>query len=77
MKMLKDPKALAKLGFEQGIGYIPFAGIGYGVFKTVTRDDTSPVRAAAAHKLANDLEPKSAEVLAKSAPIRSGSCTQR
>jgi hypothetical protein len=27
-KMLKHPKALAKLGFEQGIGLIPFAGMG-------------------------------------------------
>ena len=67
MKMLKDPKALAHLGFEQGIGFIPFAGMGYSVFKTVTKDDTSPVRAAAAGKLARDKDPKSAAALQKTA----------
>ena len=67
MKILKDPKALAKLGFEQGIGFIPFAGLGYGAFKVVSKDDESPVRAAAALRLARDPDPKSAEALAKSA----------
>jgi len=37
---LKDKKKMAELGFEQGIGFIPFAGIGYEVFKTVTKDDS-------------------------------------
>ena len=67
MKMLKDPKALAKLGFEQGISFIPFAGIGYGAFKAIRKDDESPVRAAAALRLARDPDPKSAEALAKAA----------
>jgi HEAT repeat protein len=67
MKMLKDPKALAKLGFEQGIGFIPFAGIGYGAFKAISKDDESPVRAAAALRLARDPDPKSAEALVKAA----------
>jgi hypothetical protein len=26
--MLTDPDALARIGFEQGIGFIPFGGIG-------------------------------------------------
>jgi HEAT repeat protein len=67
MKMLKDPKAMANMGFEVGMGFIPFAGAGYGVFKAVTKDDASPVRAAAATKLALDPDPKSGEALAKSA----------
>ena len=67
MKMLKDPKALAHLGFEQGIGFIPFAGIGYSVFKTATKDDTSPVRAAAAQKLVRDTDPKTTGALEKAA----------
>ena len=29
MEMLKDPNALAKIGFEAGIGFIPFGGMGY------------------------------------------------
>jgi HEAT repeat protein len=64
MKILKDPKALAMLGFEQGIGFIPFAGVGYQVMRIVTKDDASPVRAAAALRLATDPDPKSKEALA-------------
>ena len=67
MDMLKDSKALAKVGFEQGIGFIPFAGIGYGVFKGLRRNDASPVRAGAAAKVAEDPDPKAAEALRKSA----------
>jgi HEAT repeat protein len=64
---LKDKKKMAELGFEEGIGFIPFAGIGYEIFKTVTKDDSSPVRAAAAKKLAHDPNPDSAEALATAA----------
>lgn len=67
MKMLKDPKAMAKMGFEQGIGFIPFAGMGLTMFKTVTRDDSSPIRAAAAQKLVRDSDPKTSEALMKTA----------
>ena len=62
---LKDKKKMAQLGFEEGIGFIPFAGIGYEVFKTVTKNDSSPLRAAAAKKLAHDPEPDAAEALVK------------
>jgi HEAT repeat protein len=67
MKMLKDPKAMAQIGVEAGLGFIPFAGIGLSVFKTATKDDTSPVRAAAAQKLIRDSDPKSAAALMESA----------
>jgi HEAT repeat protein len=67
MKIFKDTKALTNLGLEAGIGFIPFGGVSYKVFKTVTRDDTSPIRAAAAQKLALDKDPKSGEALAKTA----------
>ena len=67
MKMLKDPKAMAGMGLEAGLGFIPFAGAGLKVFKTVTKDDTSPVRAAAAQRLAKDPDPKSGEALSKTA----------
>jgi HEAT repeat protein len=63
MKMLKDPKALTQLGFEAGIGFIPFGGVSYKVFKMATADTVSPVRAAAAVKLVNDPDPKSAQAL--------------
>ena len=62
-KMLSDPKKMAQFGFEQGIGFVPFGGIGYGAFKAATKDDASPVRAAAAKILAKDPDPKSGEAL--------------
>lgn len=62
-KMLSDPKKMAQIGFEQGIGFIPFAGLGYSAFKTLTKDDESPVRAAAAVALATDPDPKSGKAL--------------
>jgi HEAT repeat protein len=64
-KILKDHKQLAKLGFEQGIGYVPFAGYGYGAIRALTKDDTSPVRAGAAKALAMDPDPASAAALAE------------
>jgi len=66
-KMLNDPKKMAQFGFEQGIGFIPFAGLGYGAFKMVTKDNTSPVLAAAALTLARDPDPKSGQALADTA----------
>ena len=66
-KMLSDPKKMAQFGFEQGIGFIPFAGLGYGAFKMVTKDTTSPVLAAAALTLAKDPDPKSGQALAATA----------
>ena len=67
MKMLKDPKAMAQMGFEAGLGFIPFAGLGYSFVKAATKDDTSPVRAAAAQKLIRDGDPKTSEALMQSA----------
>ncbi len=65
LNILKDRKALEKLIFETGVGFVPFGGMGYEAWKTVTQDDTSPVRAAAAEKLATDPDRKTGEALAK------------
>jgi hypothetical protein len=61
--ILKDPKKMAQLGFEEGIGFIPFAGIGWRAIKTLTKDDSSPVRAAAAKVLAKDPDPAATKAL--------------
>jgi HEAT repeat protein len=63
-KMLKDPKKMASLGLQAGIGFVPFGGLAVTGYKMLTRDDTSPVLAAAALMLANDPDPKSGEALA-------------
>jgi HEAT repeat protein len=64
---LKDKKKMAKMGFEEGIGFIPFAGMGYEAFKTVKKNDSSPVRAAAAKQLAHDPDAGTSKALLKAA----------
>jgi HEAT repeat protein len=66
-KMLNDPKKLAGLGFQTGLGFVPFGGMGLSAYKMFTRDDVSPVLAAAALTLAKDPDPKSGEALANAA----------
>lgn len=55
---LKDPKVVAMMGVETGIGFIPFGGEGYELFKRIRKDDGTPVREAAAKELAADRDPK-------------------
>lgn len=66
LQILKDRKSMEKLAFETGIGFVPFGGMGYEAWKTVTKDDTSAVRIAAAERLAKDPDPKSGRALAQS-----------
>ncbi|MGH9322201.1 MAG: HEAT repeat domain-containing protein, partial [Vicinamibacteria bacterium] len=67
LELLKDPKALGKIGFEAGMGFIPFGGVGYKVVRSIRKDKVSPVRAAAAQKLATDPDPRSGKALAEAA----------
>jgi HEAT repeat protein len=69
--ILKDPKKMAQLGFEEGIGFIPFAGIGWEAIKVIRKDDSSPVRAAAAKVLAKDPDPAATKALADAAGDKS------
>lgn len=63
MDTLRDPKKLAELGFGEGIGFVPFAGIGWDAFRAIKKTDSSPVRAAAASVLGDDRDQKSGEAL--------------
>lgn len=64
---LEDPKKMAQLGFEEGIGFVPFAGIGWSAYKEIKKDDSSPVRAASARMLAEDPDPAMTVTLEKEA----------
>jgi HEAT repeat protein len=66
LQILKDRKSMEKLIFETGIGFVPFGGMGYEAWKTITKDNTSAVRIAAAERLAKDPDPKSGRALAES-----------
>jgi hypothetical protein len=65
--MLKDPKRLLDLGIHEGLGFVPFGGISWEAFKTITKDDVTPLRAAAAKKLAQDPDPSTTKGLIKAA----------
>jgi HEAT repeat protein len=62
--VLKDPKKMAELGIQEGIGFIPFAGMGWQAFKVIHKGDSSPVRAAAAKVLTKDPDPDTTKALA-------------
>lgn len=63
LEALHDRKQVEKLAFETGIGFVPYAGIGWDVWQRLTEDHGSSVRAAAAENLATDPDPKSAKAL--------------
>jgi HEAT repeat protein len=66
-KTLKDPKKMAGLGLQTGMGFVPFGGLAMSGFKTLSKDDTSPVLSAAALTLTKDPDPKSGQALADAA----------
>ncbi len=71
METLKDRKKLAMFGFEEGIGFIPFASYGYTAVKALTKDDISPVRVAAAKILASDPDPRTGAALVRATADKS------
>lgn len=70
LNTLKTRSEIERLAFETGLGFVPFGGMGWEAWKTVTKDDTSPVRAAAAEKLAHDPDPNTATALANACSDR-------
>jgi len=67
MDTLHNPKELAMIGVEQGIGYVPFAGIGWDAWRYTHKKDPHPARAIAATLLAHDPDPKAGYALVKAA----------
>ena len=59
---LKDPKKVALLGFQEGMGFVPYGGIGVEAYR-VAKNDNSQVRAVAARFLAHDPDPMSGDAL--------------
>ena len=64
---LRDPKQVAQMGFEEGIGFVPYAGIGYGAYREIRNRDHSSVRSLAARALAHDPDEVSQDALIQSA----------
>jgi HEAT repeat protein len=65
MKVLHDPKQVAAMGLNEGIGFVPFAGIGWEAFQTIMKDKKSGVAAKAAliSVLATDPDARTNELL--------------
>ena len=61
---LKDPRKATEFAFEEGIGFVPFAGAGFEAIRMLTKKDPSPLRAAAATALADDPDPRCGKALA-------------
>jgi hypothetical protein len=65
MNELKDPNVVAMMGFETRIGFVPFGGEAYEVFRRISKDDRTPIRVAAAKELAADRDTKIDAVLTR------------
>jgi HEAT repeat protein len=67
LQILQNPRKLAELG----VGFVPFGGVGLFAFNAVTKDDVSPVRAAAARALAKDPDPQTTMALVQAVSDKS------
>jgi HEAT repeat protein len=67
LETLHNPHELAMIGFEQGIGYLPFAGIGWDAWRYTHKKNPHPARAIAATILAHDPDPATGRALLRAA----------
>jgi len=67
LERFKDPKKVAQLGFQEGLGFVPFGGMGYQALRELRKHDAAPVRAAAARWLALDPDTMAEDALIQSA----------
>jgi len=67
MKVFHDPKQVAEMGIGEGIGFVPFAGIGWQAVQTVMKDKKKGTAAKAAliSALATDPDPRTDLLLVK------------
>ena len=64
-QLLHNPKDLAETAFQQGIGFVPFGGLGFGAFKAIhdSGANATLVKATALKMLAKDPDPRSGKAL--------------
>lgn len=64
-QLVHNPKDMAETAFEQGIGFVPFGGIGFGAFKAIrdSGNNATVVKATAIKMLAKDPDPRSGKAL--------------
>ena len=64
-KMLRNPKQLEAMAFEQGMGFVPFGGVGLKVYETIRDSEASApiVKATCIKILATDPDPRTSKAL--------------
>lgn len=64
-ELLHNPKDLAETAFQQGIGFVPFGGLGFGAFKAIHDSGKNAVlvKATALKMIAKDPDPRSGKAL--------------
>lgn len=67
VKRLKDPKQLAQMGFDEGMGFVPFGGMVYEAYRQIHSNRGAQVRALAARFLAHDPSQDSEDALIQAA----------
>jgi len=67
--VLRNPQQMEAMAFEQGIGFVPFGGIGFKAYQTIrSAQEKQPiVEAAAIRVLATDPDPRTGKALATAA----------
>lgn len=65
LKVLHDPRQLAAMGFNEGIGYVPFASMGWDAYQTIMKDkkDGAAAKAALISALATDPDTRTDKLL--------------
>ncbi len=65
MQILHDPKQLAQMAFNEGVGYVPFGGIPWEAYQNIMKDRKNGVAAKAVllSALATDPEPRTGKLL--------------
>jgi HEAT repeat protein len=66
-KVITDTRAVVLLGLGVGIGFAPYAGYGWMVFRELSKDYGTPVRIRALKKLENDSDSRIGQALMKAA----------
>jgi HEAT repeat protein len=63
--LVRNPKQMETMAFEQGIGYVPFGGIGFQAYQRIHEsEEKAPILKAACQKvLAKDPDPRSIQPL--------------
>ncbi|MBV9626415.1 MAG: HEAT repeat domain-containing protein [Acidobacteria bacterium] len=69
IRRLRDPKQMAQIGFHEGLGFVPYGGMGYEAWREIRRNNTAPLRATAARFLASDPDAISEDALIQTAIV--------